>query len=321
MEGELVICIEGSAWEVGGEGEFDLEAWKMLELEAAADFPGLEISSKLTFDPHTAELKKLASDLALEVHGWEIDAGLDLYPDHCWTDLRAQIECGACELDVKTRLGASKAFAFDFYRADVGISFETCGTPVEIEARFTQKKGFEWIDVETLLPLPPTLSWVKAEVDARLTLSGKEMSFEPEFAAEITWAGASASIELFGQLVALGTLGIDGLAFVGVVLDASRDGVWIESRTSFDPAWNKRITGNTAYGRVVGIGYEAEDRCDRTVSAELWIYTVEFGEPFDWDRAALTLAVLPTGSREFSLTACLEPGSVVEAAFRVDINW
>lgn len=321
LVGEVAGFIEGAAWKAEGTVEYDLEAWKKLEVEATAELRGFELETKLTFDPRTAKFKKLALDLALVLCGCEIDAGMDLYTDHCWTDLRAQVELGAHEIDIKTRLGASKAFSLDFYRTDAEISFETCGTHVDIEARFTGKNGFERIDVETVLPLPPSLSWVQVEVDARLTLTEKQLSFEPEFDAELAWEGLSASIELFGEVVALDPLGLDGLAFVGVAFDASYDGAWIESRTSFAPAWNKKITKDKAYTRVVGIGYEAEDACDRAISVEAWAYTIDLGEPFDWDRAILSLAVRLVESWEFSLMACFEPGSIVEIAFGGDIEW
>jgi len=321
LEGELEFCVEGTAWEAEATVEFDPEGWKKLEVEAGGELPGFELGSKLTFDPRIAEFKKLALDLALESHGWEIDIGLDLYSDHCWADLRAQVELDTCEIDIKTRLGASKAFSLDFYRTDIEISFETCGVPVDVETRFTAKKGFERIDVEAVFPLPPFLSWVEVEIDTRLTSKGKKTTFEPELDAAMSWEGLTASIELFGEVVAYDPLVLDGLAFVGAAIDIACDSTWVKSRTSFDPALNKSIVGDKAYAQAVGTGYEAEGGCDRSVSVEAWAYAFEVIGPFDWDRSALVLAVEPVGSWEFELSICFESGSIAETALEVDIEW
>lgn len=321
VEGELTAAISGAAWEVEGVCEYDLEAWRKLEVEASAEVSGIELGSKITFDPTRKGFKKLATDLSFETHGWVLDAGFDLYPDHSWTDVRARCELDPCELDVKTRLGASKAFSFDFYRADVEISFVTCGVPVDVAGRFTAKRGFEWIDIETVIVLPPLLSWLAIEAETRLTLGGPRLSFEPEVDALAAWEGLSASIELFGEVVVLGMLGLGGLSLVGVAVDSSWGEAWIESRTSFEPAWNKKIVGRKEYGRAVGIGYEAEDSYGREVTIEAWAYSVDPSELSVWDRMVLVLAVCPAASREFALTAAFQPGSIVEIALELDIDW
>jgi len=321
LESELTVSVEAAAWEAGAAVELDPEGWKKLEVEAAAELPVLELASKLTFDPRAAEFKKLTSDVALESRGWEIDAGLDLYADHCWVDLRARGDFETHEIDIKTRLGASRAFSFGFYRTDVEVSFETCGIPVDVEIRFTAKKGFERVDVETTLPPLPTLPWVEVEIDARFTATGSELSFKPVLGATMVWEGLTSSIELFGEIVASDPLNLDGLAFMGVAVNASCDSAWIESRTSFDSAWNKSITGDKLYARAVGICFETEEACDREVSVEAWAYAFGLTGPFDWDRAVLSLAVHPVGSWEFALSVCLEPGSIAETALEVDIEW
>ncbi len=76
--------------------------------------------------------------------------------------------------DKLTLEGASRAFSLDFYRTDV----------------------------ETAIPLPSLLTGEEIEAEARLTPTGTQLSFVPELDALVSYEGSSASVELFGEIIA-----------------------------------------------------------------------------------------------------------------------
>ena len=320
-EGELSMGLVGAATEVEGAIEFDPEGWTKLEVEASVETAASELGATATFEPTEFRFKKLAADLSFEYRESAFDVGFDLYRDHLWSDLRVQHELGGVEVDIKTRLGASKAFRLDFYRADVEVSYESCGIPVDVAGRFSAKKGFEWIDVEAVLPLPHDLVWLAVEVDARLTQSGKETSFEPALDTVAAWEGLTASLELFGEAISSGVLCLEGLRVVGVAFEGAYGDAWIESRTSFDPDWNKKIAGDKEYAWAGGLGYETDAPCDHEVAVEAWLYAAEATGAFVWDRAVLTLAVSPDESWELTFTTVLVPGSIVEVSLGICVDW
>jgi len=320
-EGELSVGLVGAAAEVEGAIEFDRGGWTKLEVEASVETTACELSATTAFEPNKRRLKKLAADLSFEFRGTEFAVGLDLYRDHAWADLRAQQEWSGVEVEIKTRLGASKAFRLDFYRADVEVSYESCGVPVDVASRFSAKKGFEWFDVEAVLPLPHHLAWLAVEVEARLTQSGKETSFEFALDTVTACEGLTASLELFGEAISSGVLCLEGLRVVGVAFEGVYGDAWIESRTSFAPEWNKKIAGNKEYAWAGGLGYETDASCGREVSVEAWFYAAEATEAFAWDRAALTLAVRPEESWELTSTTVLAPGSIVGVSLGIYVDW
>ena len=320
-EGELSVSLVGAATEVEGEIEFDHEGWTKLEVEASVETAAVECSATTAFEPTKRRFKKLAADLSFEFRGTKFDVGLDLYRDHAWADLRAQHEWSGVEVDIKTRLGATEAFRLDFYRADVEVSYESCGVPVDVAGRFSAKKGFEWIDVQAVLPLPHDLAWLAVEVEVRLTQSGKETSLEPSLDTVAAWEGLTASLELFGEAISSGVLCLEGLRVVGVAFEGAYGDAWIESRTSFDPRWNKKIAGDKEYAWAAGLGYETDAPCDREVSVEAWLYAAEATGAFAWDRAVLTLAVRPGESWELTFTSVFVPGSIAGGILGIYVDW
>jgi hypothetical protein len=321
MEGELTVGVVGAVLEAEATVEFDLEEWTELELGASVEASASELSATATFEPDERRFKKLATDLSFEFRGSALDAGFDLYRDHLWADLRVQHELNGVEVDIKTRLGASKTFCLDFYRADVEVSFEARGIPIDIAGRFSAKKDFEWIDVEAILPLPPDLAWLSVEVEARWTRGGMQLSFEPALDTVTAWEGLTASVELFGEAVSSGALGLEGLKIVGVAFDAACGDAWVESRTSFAAGWNKKLTGHKEYAWAGGLGIEMDGPCDREMSVEARFYAAEAAGAFAWDRAAFAWVVRPAGSWELALTTVFAPGSIVGVALGISVDW
>lgn len=321
MDGELTVGVVGAVLEAEGAIEFDLEEWTELELGASVEASASELSATVTFEPDEHRFKKLAADLSFEFRGSAFDAGFVLYRDRFWADFRVQHELNGVEVDIKTRLGASKAFCLDFYRADIEVSFEARGIPIDIAGRFSAKKDFEWIDVETVLPLPPDLAWLSVEVEARLTRGGMQLSFEPALDTVAAWEGLTASVELSGEAVSSGALGLEGLKVVGVAFDAACGNAWVESRTSFDPGWNKKLTGHKEYAWASGLGVERDGPCDREVSVEAWFYAAEATGALAWDQAVFAFVVRPAGSWELAFTTVFGPGSIVGVTLGVYVDW
>ncbi len=320
-EGELTVGVLGAVLEAEATIEFDHEEWTELELGATVEASASELSATATFEPDEHRFKKLAADLSFEFRGSAFDAGFDLYRDRFRADFRVQHELDGVEVDIKARLGASKAFCLDFYRADIEVSFETRGIPIDIAGRFSAKKDFEWIDVETILPLPPDLAWLSVEVEARWTRGGMQLSFEPALDTVAAWKGLTASVEFLGEVVSSGALGLEGLRVAGVAFDAACGNAWVESRTSFAAGWNKKLTGHKEYAWAGGLGVEMDGPCDREVSVEARFYAAEAAGAFAWDRAAFALVVRPAGSWELAFTTVFAPGAIVGVALEVSVDW
>ncbi len=320
VEQELTVGLAGTVWEVEGALEIDSEGWDKLEIEASWKIGGVEVESKITFDASRVRFKKLTTDISLALGGLDLDVGLDLYSNHCWMDVRAQYERDGFEVDLKTRLGASKAFCLDFYRSDIELSFTTFGVPVDVESRISAKKGFERVDVETVFPLSPILTWLTIEADIRWTMDGRTMSLEPELEAMMAWEGLLASITLYAEARTGGVLCIDTLAVVGAALNASWDEVWIESCVSFDPAWNKKITGEKTYGWAAGVGAEVDGEGDWDVSIQAWSYAVDPSCSLDPDRS-LAVAAQLSEAWELVCEVFIEAKRLSGVSLGLDIGW
>jgi len=318
---ELAGALTGDGWEIKAALEVEGGTWSAFQFGGSIDLAGAELAAAATFDPGGAGFEKLAMDLALEIDGWETDVSFDLYPNRSWTDLRVQRELGAYKLDIATRLGASKAFSLDFYRADVEVAFAWCGVPVEVAGRVSGAKGFEWIDVGAAVPLPPSLGWLVLEAEGRFSLAEPKWSFEPALAGEMTWEGRSVSLELFGEVIGAAPLGVDGVSISGVTLDASWDEVWFAFGTSFDSAWNKKVIGHKAYGRSVGVGFEVEGPCDWEASCEAWAYSPDPSALGGGDRTVLTVVIRPAGMYELGLTAAYDGDRLAEIDVEAEVEW
>jgi len=140
----------------------------------------------------------------------------------------------AIEIDIEVRLGASKAFCFDFHRVDAKVSFEAFGLPFDIEGRFTAKTGLDRLDVQAIVSLLSFLPFLTIESEASLPLTGRTLSCEPKPDAMAAWEGASASLELHGEIKGDEPV-LDELVATGIEFDATWDDASREVRTSFDP--------------------------------------------------------------------------------------
>jgi hypothetical protein len=321
LEGELTIGAANGEWEVAADIDVDASVWERLDVDGSIDLGNRGAAATVRWDPSRCVFYKLALDGWLTLGRFEFDVEFDLYATRCWTDLGIECEIGGCEIDIEVRLGASKAFCLDFYRLDTELSFETCGIPIDIESRVSAKKGFERIDVETILPLPATLSWLAVEVEARWTVAGRECSFEPELDVEAVWEDGSVSLELFGDVISSDPLELRGLTIVGLCFEGDWDDLWFEWGTSFDAAWNKTVTGEKAYGQVVALGCEVRGPCDWEMSVELECCTVAPSTFPGWDRTTLSLSTQPVDSRSFDVGISLDVSGLLEIAFGLGIEW
>jgi len=320
VEQELTVAVVGTGWDVKGAIELDPEGWDDLELEGSCELSSIDLASKLSFDAGCARFKKWTADLSLGIGGLDSSIGLDLYRNHCWVDLQADAESERFGIGFDVRLGASKAYCLDFYRCDIEVAFETCGIPIDIEGRFSAKKRFEWIDIETIVPLPLAVDWMEIEVDTRWTTAGKDLSLEPELVVMMIRDEATASAQLFAEIVASGTLGLEGLSIVGGKLDLSWDGLWFENSLSFVPARNKKITGIKKYGWVAGMGYEADGTCDRGIAIEAWAYAKTASA---WPHLAWSLTLVAEFDKpwEVTLDVFVEAGCLSKITAGVEVEW
>jgi hypothetical protein len=108
---------------------------------------------------------------------------------------------------------------------------------------------------------------------------------------------------------------------LGVAFTSPRADRSIEGRTSHDPVWNSESIGNKECSRSVGVGYDADDSCDRKVSVETWAHSADPPELPEWDRAVRVLIVEPVASSGIAFMTRFQPGLVAEIAFGLHIEW
>ncbi len=317
MEGELAVAWSRVGWDIGCEIAFEESVWDRVEVEASFEAELGRIGAAIRWDPVMRTFTKLSLEAWIEAAGIDAKCDFDLYATRCWTDLKTAWEVAGCEIDIAVRLGASKRFCVDFYRLDAAVSLEVEDIPIDVDARFTAKRGFERLDVETAFTVPP---WLAIDVDARWTADGRTVSFESEMETLASCEGASASIELLGEAVLTDLLHLEGLRVTGLGFEAAWNGVWVESRTSFDPGRNKSVTGHKAYGRAVGVGCDVDGRCDREVEVALWALSVDPSRVRDWDRTVAEISVRLDASLEFSLAASLESGALHAVELEVELG-
>jgi len=320
MERELTFS-EEDGWEVVIETEVEDSVWSRLEIEASIESEDGGVEATVRWDPAQCAFSRLSLDAWAEPEPFAIDIGFDLYARRCWTDLEIGCEVGDCEIDIEVRLGASKSLSFDFYRADAGLSFETCGIEVDVEGRVSAKKGFERIDVEAVVPLPEALSWLTMEAEGRWTLDGENLAFEPDFAAETVWKDGCLSLELYGDVLLSVPMTVRGPAIVGLCVEGEWDAFWFEYATSFDPARNGTVTGKKAYGRIVGIGADIRGPCDVEASVELTRCTVDPATLAACDRTMLSVSIQPAHGCSFDIVTSFDTAGLFEIALGLDIVW
>jgi hypothetical protein len=321
LERELTFAEEQDGWEIAIGTEVEDFVWGRLEIEASIESEGSGVGAIVRWDPAQCVFSKLSLDAWWEPGCLTLDVGFDLYATRCWTDLGIECEIGGGEIDVGVRFGASRSFCFDFYRADAGFSFETCGIEVDIDGRVSAKKGFERIDVEALVPLPSVLSWLTMEAEARWTMDAESLAFEPDFAAATAWEDGSLSLEVFGDVLFSAPMTVHGPAIVGLCLEGRWDALWFEVATSFDPARNGTVTGQKAYGRIVGVGADIRGPCDVEASIELSRCAADPSWPVTCDQTVVSASIQPTHGWTFDIVASFDIAGLLEIALALDVVW
>jgi len=322
VESGVRVTYAQAPWEVMAKLGAAAGGLKTVSLQGEIDLEEIDLLASIAWDPPAGRVKKLALETEFQAGGGTFDVDLDLYPDHLWTDLRLRGKGAESALDIQVRLGASKAFSFDFYRADVDLSFSACNGPVDVNVRVTAKQGFEWLRVEGALPVPEHLHGVHVEAQARWTVTAAGLVLEPRVEAQaVLREDRSAAIELHCEGIALSELGLDGLRVVGASVDASRGGLWFEGALSLDPGWNKKLTGQKDYAAVAGVGCVASGREEVELSPELWTFSTDPAAPFGADRVDLRLGVRRAGSWQTILAASIAQGSVAEVSLSVGVSW
>jgi len=321
MEGELAILWTDVGWDVEGVFQFERSTWAQLDVETSVELDSIGFSWSTRWDAIDRRFERLTLETWAEREGIEIDADFDLYETRCWTDLRAQCDLGPCEIDVKARLGASKSFSFDFYRLDVSVSSEIRGTPADVEARWTAKNGFEWVEVEAVVSPLQKLPGMEIEVETRLTRTGREGSFEPVLEAWGACEWGSNSLELYSEIAMDDVLSVGGWLIVGMTGETAWENGWASARVSFGPTWNKKVVGAKEYGAALGLGYEGEGLRNRQVSIEAWAYAIDPSDAPPWDRTRLVIAIHLTSSWMIAVTVAWADGSVAETALDVELEW
>jgi hypothetical protein len=318
---DLTITYGLGDWELEGEFGFGTDGWEKVQAEASGEIGQIEISSSIAWEPDKVRFKKWSSQVSAKLRDVKIDGSLDLYPDHCWADLRVRADLPACHFDVETRLGEQHGFGFDYYRTDIELSFSLHDVPIELTGRVTAKEGFEHVDVEANLPFPLLLSWLALRVDVRISASGTERSFEPTLVASMVCETAVTSLELLGEAISIDDIQLDRIGIVGIELSALWNEWWAESRWSLHPDWNKKLTGHKAFCRAIGTGCTIEGPNDRDVAIEIWSYDIATATRLAWTRMTLAIVCRPAASWELAFTAISEPTGLELLRIGIDVRF
>jgi hypothetical protein len=321
FESDLELAYAIDDWELEGELGFGTDGWEKAQVEASTEIGTIEVSSLVSWEPAKGRLKKWSGDVSAELRGARLDVSLDVYRDHCWTDLRVRGDLARGEYDIETRFGEANSFCLDYYRTDIDLSFSVRDVPIELDGRFTAEEGFEYVDVEADIPLPPFFSWLALNADVRISTSGTDRSFEPSLVADVVCEASTASLEFLGEVISAGGAGVDGIAVVGVILAASQTEWWAESRTSLHPDWNKKIAKHKAFYGAVGGGCTLEGSHERRVDVETWAYFSKDGSLFGWARTDAQIVVELSASLELTAVLILESDGVEEIRMHGDVRW
>jgi len=248
------LTVKGIAgWGMTSVGGVEKVRFTALRLEGDVKLSGMTASTTLALDPDastTAELFdswRATVGFALQGMSFRHTSYLAEDVTSSYQSLYAQGSVGGVSLTNTVRLDMNEACAFEFGRNDTSASWSWCD--LDLLARLSVTcEGFGEASIN-LYELPILEDLPGLTLDAGLTFAVDEK----RLVTTLRWRPqATGCLKLYGELEVGGEgMELEGLAIYGLRVECDVGGVRVVSATSFDPAKNAVVTGQSDYFEVV----------------------------------------------------------------------
>ncbi len=270
-EHSVSLTIEKASFEAELELAWDLEGLSDWDIETEWTSDSFELCAEVRFDVPATEWDKSRLQLAYDPGSipLEMEATWDLYRNRSRFRVQAEADADPLRMDLDLQFDTSDEHGFRFDRADAETEFPLPGeTEITWETRFSEDHGWRYTDVEFDLPACCLPAWLdiecsiridseetSIELDADLSLSDIVLHRNPDSSPE-PLPPVVAEFPLEARLDHRGCF--NGVSVMGIMLTHELANLCIEAAVSFEPEWNKKLTGDKRFDRVVRAQWEEE---------------------------------------------------------------
>ena len=241
------------------------------DVEALWERDPFELLAEVRFDVRAADWDKtrFGFEFDPETVPLELEATWDLYRSRSRLRLQAEADLEPLAMDLDLRFDTSDQHGFRFDRADVTIECPLADkTEISWETRFSEGGGWEFADVEFDLPECFLPAWLDVECLVRIDSEETSIELDADLSLPdlVLHRNPASSPEPFPPLVVelplearldhRGHFG--GVSVMGIALACELEGRCIEAAASFDPEWNKKLTGDKRFDRGLRVQWEEE---------------------------------------------------------------
>ncbi len=262
----LSFAFESSHFEATFALIADSEGLSDGDVEAVWERDPLELLAEVRFDVLAADWDKtrFGFEFDLEAIPLELKATWDLYRSRSRLRLQAEADLDPLGLDLDLRLDTSDEHGFRFDRADTEIELPLPGgTEMTWETRFDNGIGWQHSDVEFDVPACCLPTWLDVECSIRIDSGETSIELDADVSLPdlvLRRDPVSSPEPLLPLVVELPLeAGLDhrgcfgGVSIMGIALAYEREDRCIEAAVSFEPDWNKKLTGDKRFERVVRV--------------------------------------------------------------------
>ena len=268
-EHSVSLTIEKASFEAELELAWDLEGLSDCDIETEWASDPFELFADVRFDGPAADWDKTCFGLEFDPAAipLELKVTWDLYRSRSRLRVQAEAKLDPLGMDLDLRFDTSDEHGFRFDRADAEIEFPLPGeTEITWETRFSEDHGWRYTDVEFDLPECCLPAWLDIECSARIDSEGTSIELDADVSLPdlVLHRNPDSSLEPLPSLVVELPLEANladgnrfsGISAMGIALVYQLEDRCIEAAVSFDPEWNKKLTGDKRFDRRVGVQWE-----------------------------------------------------------------